>query len=159
MSFFQKLKKIFKNNKKTKKNKNDEVKINYETNKRDNKIYIKNEKHLICDDANANRLVLKKYLTLFGYNSDEAENGQDALDKVMENGRYNIIWMDIKMPKMDGFDATAKLRNELNYQGIIIGLTGYVDEMTVKKCYNLGMDHVVAKPFDKNIIQSYCEKY
>jgi len=119
----------------------------------------KNNKHLICDDAFANRLVLKKYLTMFDCATDEAENGQDAINKVNENGTYNIIWMDIKMPKMDGFDATEYLRQKMNYQGVIIGLTGYVDEATVKKCYSLGMTHVVPKPFDKKVIEIYCEKY
>ena len=118
-----------------------------------------NNRHLVCDDAFANRLVLKKYLLLYECHVDEAENGLDAITKVTENGLYNIIWMDIKMPKMDGFVCTDKLRNELHYPGPVIGLTGYVDEITVKKCYDLGMTHVIAKPFDKVVIQNYCEKY
>jgi len=118
-----------------------------------------NKKHLICDDAFTNRLVLKKYLTLFGFDADEAENGQDAIDKVQTNGLYKIIWMDIKMPKMDGFDATRILKQDMNYTGPIIGLTGYVDEITINKCYSLGMCHVVSKPFDKTVIKMYCEKY
>lgn len=119
----------------------------------------KNNRHLICDDAYANRLVLKKYLTLFECTVDEAENGLDAIDQVTNNGIYNVIWMDIKMPKMDGFLCTDHLRQKMNYIGPIIGLTGYVDETTVKKCYDLGMTHVMAKPFDKNIIKDYCERY
>jgi CheY-like chemotaxis protein len=119
----------------------------------------KNNRHLICDDAFANRLVLNKYLTLYGCQVDEAENGLDAIDKVKANGTYNVIWMDIKMPKMDGFTCTDHLVSKMKYTGPIIGLTGYVDEETVKKCYALGMTHVLAKPFDKKIIKDYCEKY
>lgn len=118
-----------------------------------------NGKHLICDDAYTNRLVLQKYLTLFGCKTDEAQNGQDAISNVMDNGTYNIIWMDLKMPKMDGFEATEHLRKNLQYKGTIIGLTGYVDEVTVKRCYDLGMTHVVPKPFDKAVIKNYCEIY
>jgi osomolarity two-component system, sensor histidine kinase SLN1 len=119
----------------------------------------KNSKHLICDDAYSNRHVLKKYLNFYGCTVDEAENGCDAINMVKNNGTYNVIWMDIKMPKMDGFVATEILINEMCYNGPIIGLTGYVDEVTIKKCYELGMKHVVSKPFDKKVIQMYCEKY
>lgn len=123
------------------------------------------KKHLICDDAYANRLVLSKYLTMFGCKFDEAENGLVAVDKVkalMEencDAVYDIIWMDIRMPKMDGFDATTHIVETLGYRGVIIGLTGYVDEETVRDCHMAGMKHVVSKPFDKKVIKMYCDKY
>ena len=116
---------------------------------------MKTNKHLICDDAYTNRLVLKKYLLLFGCQIDEAENGIDALEKVKTNGEYQIIWMDIKMPKMDGHECTRILRQEMKYTGQIIGLTGYVDSESIKKCLELGMNHVVSKPFDSRIIKSF----
>ena len=122
--------------------------------------YQKKKQHLICDDAMTNRLVLIKYITLYGFQCEEAENGKQAIDLV-ENNKiiYDIIWMDIKMPKMNGIEATEYLRKKLHYEGIIIGLTGYVDELTVNKCYSVGMDHVLSKPFDKNIIKMYVDKY
>lgn len=120
--------------------------------------YQKNSKHLICDDAYTNRYVLKKYLLQFGCNIDEAENGIDALEKIKTNGEYNVIWMDIKMPKMDGHECTQILRQGMNYTGTIIGLTGYVDDNSIKKCLSLGMNYVVAKPFDSKIIQTYVEE-
>ena len=119
----------------------------------------KNNKHLICDDAFTNRLVLKKYLIQFGCATDEAENGLDALDKVKENGTYKIIWMDIKMPKMDGHECTQILRQNMDYNGPIIGLTGYVDNNSIKTCLSLGMNFVVSKPFDSRIIQTYVDKF
>lgn len=120
--------------------------------------YKKNHKNLICDDASANRLVLKKYLIYFGCVVDEAENGQDAIDKIKNNGEYSIIWMDIKMPKMDGIECVKHLRTTMEYKGTIIGLTGYVDDITIKKCINIGMNAVIAKPFDKRTIQTYIEE-
>jgi CheY-like chemotaxis protein len=120
--------------------------------------YKKNHKHLICDDAYANRLVLKKYLVLYGCEVDEAENGLDAIEKVKENGIYDVIWMDIKMPKMDGHDCTHYLRENMDYAGKIIGLTGYVDDLSVKKCYTVGMDVVVPKPFDTKVVNMYVEE-
>lgn len=158
MNFLLKLRK---KTKKSTSNNNDIIQEINDTNDDINKktIPMNNGKHLICDDAFTNRLVLKKYLNLFGFEADEAENGQYAIDKVTENGAYRIIWMDIKMPKMDGFDATRILKRDMEYPGPIIGLTGYVDEVTIAKCYSLGMCHVVSKPFDKQVIKMYCEKY
>lgn len=121
--------------------------------------YNKNKKHLICDDAYTNRLVLKKYLVQYGCTIDEAENGIDALEKIKTNGEYNIIWMDIKMPKMDGHECTNILRTKMNYAGTIIGLTGYVDNDSIKKCLLLGMNYVVPKPFDARVIHTYVENH
>lgn len=118
-----------------------------------------NGKHLICDDASSNRMVLRRYLEQYKCIVEESENGLEAIDKVKDNGEYRIIWMDIKMPKMDGLKCTKILRDEVGYKGAIIALTGYVDEITVKQCFEQGMNHVVPKPFDKAIIYSYCEKY
>ena len=114
-------------------------------------------KHLICDDVKTNRLILKKYLNMVGCEVDEADDGIEALIKV-KNNFYDIIWMDIKMPKMDGHCCTEILRNKMNYQGIIIGLTGYNDDLTIKKCICIGMNDVVAKPFDKNIIWMHIQQ-
>ena len=118
-----------------------------------------NKKHLIVDDASSNRLVLRRYLEIYKCTVDEAENGLDALRKVKSDGKYKVIWMDIKMPKMDGLDCTKYLREELNYSGAIISLSGYVDEVTIRRCYEVGVNHVMSKPFDKKVIQMYVEKY
>jgi hypothetical protein len=114
--------------------------------------YIKNNKQLICDDIYHNRLALGKYLTRFGYNYDEAENGLHALQLISEGNLYDIIWMDVKMPKLDGIKATKLARQKLFYTGKIIGLTGFVDKETIEKCLSVGMNKVLTKPLDKKII-------
>jgi CheY-like chemotaxis protein len=119
----------------------------------------KNSLHIVCDDAYLNRLVLKKFLNEFGSSVDEAENGLDLIQKIKTNGEYAVIWLDIKMPKMDGVECTRYLRNSLNYKGIIVGLTGCVDIVTINLCYKEGMNHVLSKPFDKKIVQMYVDKY
>ena len=142
--------------KKNKKNQQEQKKVSNDNG--NNILYVKSNKHLICDDAYTNRLVLKKYLLLFGCLVDEAENGLDALNKVKTNGEYKIIWMDIKMPKMDGYECTEILRQDMKYTGKIIGLTGYVDAESIKKCLSIGMNDVVSKPFDSGIIESLVNK-
>jgi CheY-like chemotaxis protein len=140
-----------------KKKKKVEIKNNLESEPKKDKI--KSKVHLICDDAFSNRLVLSKYIDLYGCKWEESENGLDAIEKVKKNSQYDIIWMDVKMPKMNGIEATEYLRKNLNYDGIIIGLTGYVDELTVKQCYSAGMNFVLSKPFNKNIIKMYVDNY
>jgi len=115
----------------------------------------KNHKHLVCDDIYVNRLALGKYLTRFGYEYDEAINGLDAIEKIKSNGTYDIIWIDIKMPKMDGIECTKMLRTVYEYKGKIIGLTGFVDKITTNKCLKNGMDNVMHKPLNKKIISMY----
>ena len=120
--------------------------------------YKRNHKNLICDDDCISRLVLKKYLVYFGCDVDEAEDGLDAIMKVKENGVYDVIWMDIKMPKMDGHQCTYYLRNDMQYTGTIIGLTGYVDDISIKICHTVGMNEVVPKPFDTKIVHTYVKE-
>lgn len=120
---------------------------------------IKNGKHLICDDSDSNRMVLSKYLTRKNYLVDEAINGQDAVEKIGANGEYFIVWMDIMMPRMNGLECTEQLRKKYNYKGVIIGLTGFIDQESVNECIKRGMNHVIGKPIDKVRLYHYAEMY
>ena len=102
--------------------------------------------HLIVDDSDVNRLVLKKYLKNF--TCDEATNGQNAITLVKQDfSKYDYIWMDVKMPVMDGIEATQILR-KLGYKNNIVGITGMVDTKTNNKCIDAGMNKVIAKPIE-----------
>jgi CheY-like chemotaxis protein len=118
----------------------------------------KTRNHLIIDDAQYNRLILSKYLSKFNIISDEASNGGEIMGKNVDI--YDIIWMDIRMPIMDGFECTIKLR-ENNYKGIIIGVTGDVSPETIKRCYDIGMNYVILKPiiFQDFVNLYYIKKY
>src|SRR5579885_3556405 len=139
--------------KKKEEKKNIELENNKQIQIKKSERFIKNTTQMICDDAYLNRLVLKKVLESFDCKVDEAENGFELIEKIKNNGEYDIVWLDIKMPKMDGIECTRYLRNELNYSGIIIGLTGCVDEITINSCYKEGVTHVLSKPFDRKIIR------
>lgn len=118
-----------------------------------------NGKDLVVDDSDQNLMVIRKYLERFGRQVDEAINGLDAIEKIKEKGTYDLLFIDIQMPKMNGIKATEFLRKELNYQGIIIGLTGHVDEDSINDCKRAGMNEIIAKPIDKKILEVYIEKY
>lgn len=104
----------------------------------------KSDYHLIVDDSEINRLVLRKYLTRIGEKYIEVTNGKESLS-VINNYPFYIIWMDVRMPVMNGIDTTKKLR-ELGYNNYIIGITGQVDPETHAECLQAGMSFVIAKP-------------
>lgn len=144
--------------KKSKYNKNEKT----NDKNKENIISIKNEsnhKHLICDDSEINRLILKKYLDKKNIICDEASDGIFCIEKIVQNGIYDILWLDIQMPRMNGLDCAETLRKKHNYKGTIIGLTGYIDQMSVDNAISKGMNHVIGKPINKDILYSYVEKY
>lgn len=83
----------------------------------------------------------------------------EAIENVKQHGVYDIIWMDIQMPKMNGYKCVEKLREELKYKGIIIGLTGFVDQESIDLCHSYGMDHVIGKPINRHLFYSYIDSY
>ena len=113
-------------------------------------------KHLIVDDSKTNRYVLSKYLERVGINVDEAIDGIECLEYVKKHdiNYYDAIWMDIRMPKMDGMEATQQLRQTLCYKKYIIGLTGHVEVESRKQCIKLGMNYIIAKPILRNELYS-----
>lgn len=119
--------------------------------------YQETNHHLVVDDNEVNRLVMVKYLK--GYKLDEAENGLQALNKAKEDfHKYDIVWMDIRMPVMDGLEATQKLR-EMDYKGVIIGLTAATDQDIMKKCIQCGMTDIMLKPLNLDSITNLIKFY
>lgn len=112
--------------------------------------------HLIADDNELNRMVIKILLEKNKFNVDEVENGQQVIDKLTSNlTKYSFIWLDVDMPELDGIQCAKKLKNELKYDEIIIGITGHVDDDSLSACIEAGMDCVLAKPIsEENLIET-----
>eukprot|EP01137_Pigoraptor_chileana_P029136 Opistho-2@13938 len=110
-------------------------------------------RHLVCDDGRINRVVLRRYLLALGNcEVDEAENGQDAVDKAAVNG-YDVIWMDIKMPVLDGIEATKQIKSNPKCNGVtIIGVTGDVTVQEISLYRDIGMQDILSKPVTKAVI-------
>jgi len=122
--------------------------------------YPKTHKHLIVDDAIYNRLILSKYLEKVNVTVDEASNGSEVVDSYPDLEKYDIIWMDLRMPILDGFECTIHIRSK-GYKGIIIGVTGDVSPDNMKRCYEVGMDQVILKPiiYKEFINSQYIQPY
>ena len=83
-----------------------------------------------------------------GYQMDITNNGKSALEAVKQK-TYDLIFMDINMPKMDGMEATTKIRNLSSIQQpYIIALTAHAQDKDRKKYLGIGMNDHVSKPID-----------
>ncbi len=102
---------------------------------------------LIVDDNADNRLLLATILIEVGFQVCEAENGQQAI-KVFEQWRPHLIWMDMRMPVMDGYEATAKIRQLEGGNAVkIVALTASAFREQHDRIINAGCDAVLHKPF------------
>ena len=81
-----------------------------------------------------------------------ANDGFEAIEKLTEH-TYDIVLMDIQMPKMDGLEATRVIRNELGLFDLpIIGLSANAHDDDVKKAVASGMDNYITKPIEANTL-------
>lgn len=109
--------------------------------------------HLIVDDILTNRIVLGKFLEKMGIKYEYAENGYDALKKLSQKN-YDLVWMDIKMPIIDGLECVKIMVYEIQYPGKICIVSGYGDDVTRKEFKKLSVDNFLEKPITFNNIKS-----
>ena len=111
-------------------------------------------KALIVDDEKTNRLILKSLLVKQGYQTIEAVNGQEAID-LFHRENPSIIFMDVMMPILDGYEATRQIKAASGNQFVpVIFLTAMSDEEALAQCIEAGGDDFLVKPYDKLILQS-----
>ena len=111
-------------------------------------------KALIVDDEMTNRLILRSLLKKQGYLTCEAENGQQAIE-LFRAEEPDMIFMDVMMPVMDGYEATRIIKEEAGNHFIpVIFLTAMTDEQSLKKCIDVGGDDFLVKPYDQFLLQS-----
>lgn len=105
---------------------------------------------LLVEDNEVNQLISKKILNDLGFEIDIVVNGKEGVEKT-KNSLYDIIFMDIQMPIMDGYEATKKIR-EFNKDIPIIALSAAVMEEETQKAINSGMNNHLSKPIEKDIL-------
>jgi two-component system CheB/CheR fusion protein len=119
---------------------------------------IKNVKVLVAEDLALNQLLIKIILLDLGFEIDIADNGKGAID-LLKKKQYDIILMDLQMPIMNGFEATAYIRHEMNNKTPIIALTADVTTVDIGKCLSVGMNDYISKPIDEEILYHKIVKY
>jgi CheY-like chemotaxis protein len=101
---------------------------------------------LLVEDDPSNRKVTMLMLQHLGYRADAVANGIEAL-QAMEHQTYDVVLMDVKMPEMDGLEATRIIRQRWPKDGPrIIAITAYALKGDREKCLEAGMDGYLPKP-------------
>lgn len=106
---------------------------------------------LIAEDDNINFLLLKKILELKNYIILRARNGQEAVDMCIEDGTIDVVFMDIKMPVLGGFEAFETVKN-CRPNLPVIAQTAYSSSEDKEKIINCGFAAYITKPLDKTKI-------
>ncbi|MFP4470331.1 MAG: response regulator [Bacteroidales bacterium] len=109
-------------------------------------VKFRNSTVLIADDVIHNRFLIKEFLKNANLQTYEASNGKEALDQAKLHNP-EIILMDIRMPSMDGIEATRLIREEPGLKDVrVVALTASVMEEEIKKIANAGFDDFLKKP-------------
>jgi signal transduction histidine kinase/FixJ family two-component response regulator/HPt (histidine-containing phosphotransfer) domain-containing protein len=111
-------------------------------------------KILIVDDEEYNRLLFKTILDRWKVQYEEAGDGQTAIDLVKTN-RYDMVFMDIRMPQLDGLTSTLSIRKELKRSEAelpVIGISATHTAEDIQKYRNAGMNTFLAKPFTEKML-------
>lgn len=114
---------------------------------------------LVAEDNSIVQEVLHAILSKAGLNVDSAANGLEAINKAREND-YELVLMDIQMPKMDGLEATREIRKLAHWNNTpILAITANAFEDDREACYDAGMNDFVAKPVDTEELYSIVYKW
>lgn len=114
---------------------------------------LKGKRILLVEDNELNQEIAKEILTEAGFSVDTAEDGQEAVDKLLKagEGAYDVVLMDIQMPVMDGYEATKAIRAASApwlHKLPILAMTANAFEEDRKKALGVGMNGHLAKPID-----------
>jgi two-component system, sensor histidine kinase and response regulator len=116
---------------------------------------------LLVEDNPDNRMLIKAYLKKTNHNLDEAENGAIAVD-MFKQSSYDIVFMDVQMPVMDGHQATRLIRSwekEKNKKHTkIVSLTAHAMKEEIDKCLAAGCDTHLSKPIKKATLLQMIEE-
>jgi CheY-like chemotaxis protein len=122
---------------------------------------------LLCDDNAINQKVAMRLLQQMGYKPQLAGNGTEAL-AALDKEPYDIVFMDVQMPEMDGLDATRFIRERQqdktrfpNYKSsiIIVAMTANAMPGDRERCIKAGMDDYIAKPVRPEDVRKIIERW
>lgn len=104
---------------------------------------------LVTDDNEINRLLASTILSNYGAKIFEARNGLEAIE-IIKQQNIDVVLMDLQMPVLDGLEATQIIRKTINTTLPIIALTAYALKGDNQKCFDVGMNDYLSKPFQEN---------
>jgi signal transduction histidine kinase/ActR/RegA family two-component response regulator len=105
---------------------------------------------LIVDDNSVNRMIIKAYLKETNFSIEMAKDGEEAYNK-LKDGHFDIVFMDIQMPKMNGLEVTQKYRQEnKDSETIIYALSAFSGDEEAQKAIDAGCNGYISKPISKD---------
>ncbi|HEY4061692.1 MAG TPA: response regulator [Puia sp.] len=113
---------------------------------------------LLAEDNAINQQLAMIILTRMGYEPDIAVNGKEVLDKI-RNEHFDLIFMDIQMPEMDGLEATRRIRATHAVQPLIIAMTANATREDREECFAEGMNDYLSKPINLDELVNMLEKW
>lgn len=124
------------------------------------KQYVFNIPVLLVEDNDISRLVAMNMLEKFGCKITQARNGKEAIKKLQEQ-HYTVVFMDVQMPEMDGFEATRLIRKQEppGEHTVIVAMTANAMRGDDEYCLSVGMDEYIAKPINLERIFNVLDKY
>ena len=108
---------------------------------------------LIAEDEDLNFQLLEMYLNTHNYKTLRASNGKEAVEYCISDSGIDLVLMDIKMPVMDGYEATKRIKNVRPDLPVIVQ-TAYATEFDRKKAYECGCDDYISKPIISSLLFS-----
>lgn len=117
---------------------------------------------LVAEDNLVNQKLVAGILAKIGYQAEIVSDGKQAVDKLWHR-KYDLVMMDIQMPEMDGYEATAMIRNPesniFNHKIPVIAMTAHALKGDQEKCLIAGMDDYISKPIDIAKLKELLEKW
>ncbi|MCD4832715.1 MAG: response regulator [Bacteroidales bacterium] len=118
-----------------------------------------NYKILVVEDDDIGYMLLHEILSSYPVKLVRAINGQEAIDNFQnDKSAFNLVLMDIRLPKVNGYVATRQIK-KINPSIPIIAVTAYAHSQGIIDCFNSGCDEFIAKPFDIKRIIKVVENY
>lgn len=115
---------------------------------------------LLVEDNLINQRIAKVMLEDFGCNVKIIDNGEEVINQIASLIQYDVIFMDIGLPDMSGFDIVTRLRQEESLKALpIVAMTAHILERDREQAFAAGMNHIIAKPINYDEIGSVLETY
>ncbi|MEL7341263.1 MAG: response regulator, partial [Bacteroidota bacterium] len=114
---------------------------------------------LVAEDNLVNQKIIQKMLGRMGYEIQIAADGQKALE-AMQQQQFDLIFMDVQMPNMDGLEATQQICERWPYQRpVIVAMTANAMQGDREMCLEAGMDDYISKPVVPLAVEKMLEKW
>jgi PAS domain S-box-containing protein len=124
----------------------------------DEEVQINNLKILIAEDDETSEMLIAMIVKLFGKDFLKVRTGIEAVEVCRNNPDIDLVLMDIRMPEMNGYEATTQIR-QFNKDVIIIAQTSYGLSDDREKAIEAGCSDYISKPIDRNLLMGIIQKY